>query len=46
MPKIEIHHEAAIEAGEAFKKIKTFFDGEDIRRIDSKIQCQFKTAML
>lgn len=47
MPKFTIEHTSSHGAKEAFEKIKTFMSGdEDIRRFDSKMQCQFDDAGL
>lgn len=42
MPKFTIEHTSSHSAEEAFDKIKTFMtEDEDLRRFDSKMQCQF-----
>ncbi|HEY8269539.1 MAG TPA: polyhydroxyalkanoic acid system family protein [Pseudobdellovibrionaceae bacterium] len=42
MPKFTIEHKSSQSAKEAFDKIKTFMtEDEDLRRFDSKMQCQF-----
>jgi hypothetical protein len=42
MPKFTIEHNCSHGAKEAFGKIKTFMTkDEDLRRFDSKMQCEF-----
>ena len=46
MPKFTIEHTSSHSAKEAFEKIKTFSEDEDLRRFDSKMQCQFNDSQL
>ena len=47
MPKFTIEHSSSHSAKEAFEKIKTFMSGdEDLRRFDSKMQCQFNDGSM
>ncbi len=47
MPKIQIEHPSKMNASEVGSKIKNFFEmDEDIRRFDSKLQCQFDEKTL
>jgi hypothetical protein len=47
MPKFTIEHTCSHSPKEAFGKIKTFMtEAEDIRRFDSKMQCQFNDDAL
>lgn len=47
MPKFTIEHSSSHSAKEAFEKIKSFLSGdEDLRRFDSKMQCQFNEDTL
>lgn len=47
MPKFTIEHDSSHGAKEAFEKIKTFMSGdEDLRRFDSKMQCQFNDGAM
>lgn len=47
MPKFTIEHTSSHSAKEAFDKIKTFLgNDEDIRRFDSKLQCEFNDGAM
>ncbi|WP_413288912.1 polyhydroxyalkanoic acid system family protein [Bdellovibrio sp. HCB337] len=47
MPKFTIEHSSSHSAKDAFEKIKTFMSGdEDVRRFDSKMQCQFNDGAM
>ncbi len=47
MPKISVDHTCQLSTEEAFKKIKSFFENDqDIRRIDSKLQCDFSESQM
>jgi len=47
MPKFTIEHNSSHSAKDAFDKIKTFMSGdEDLRRFDSKMQCQFNDGAM
>lgn len=47
MPKITVEHKCSFSTLEAFQKIKTFFENDqDIRRLDSKMQCEFSESQL
>jgi len=47
MPKFTIEHSSSHSAKEAFDKIKSFMDrDEDLRRFDSKMQCQFNDGAM
>lgn len=47
MPKFTIEHSSSHSAKEAFEKIKSFMTSdEDVRRFDSKMQCQFDDGTL
>jgi hypothetical protein len=47
MPKFTIEHNSSHSAKEAFEKIKTFMSGDDdLRRFDSKMQCQFNDGAM
>ena len=44
MPKVTVEHSCPLNAEETFAKIKTFFEGDDIRRFDPKVQCTFSDS--
>lgn len=45
MPKLNIEHKSTLNSDEAFEKIKSFLQNEqEIKKIDSKIVCQFNEA--
>ncbi len=42
VPKVSVDHTTNLSLDDAFSKIKTFFEtDQDIRRLDSKIKCDF-----
>lgn len=47
MPKITVQHSSKLDTDQAFEKIKSFFEtDQDIRRLDSKMECSFNKESL
>jgi putative polyhydroxyalkanoic acid system protein len=46
MPKFTIEHSSSHSAKDAFDKIKSFTNDEELRRFDSKMQCQFNDGAM